>query len=114
MKSAFAKLPDALGNVTDLNPVITPVLDLSHVEKNAQKLNDILPSSLITANVSTDQAAKISSDQQAAVTDTAPPVPAGTTVTLNQNNYSPDPLPAIEIYRQTKNQLSQVKSLVGA
>jgi hypothetical protein len=101
--------------VANLNPVITPVLDLSHVEKNAQKLNDILPSSIITAKISTDQAAKISADQQVPVTDITQPAPAvATNVTFNQTNNSPDPLPAIEIYRQTKNQLSQVKSLVGA
>jgi tape measure domain-containing protein len=115
-KASFGKVPDAISGVMgDLNPVITPVLDLSHVQANAKKLNDILPSSVITAKISTDQAAKISADQQAPVTDTTQPAPAAATnVTFNQTNNSPDPLPAIEIYRQTKNQLSQVKSLVGA
>lgn len=34
------------------------------------------------------------------------------TVNLTQNNYSPKSLPAVEIYRQTRNQLDTVKGLI--
>jgi hypothetical protein len=38
---------------------------------------------------------------------------APTSVTFEQNNYSPDPLSNIEIYRQTNNQISRIKTLIG-
>jgi hypothetical protein len=113
-RDAFSQIPDILGNVTDVQPKITPVLDLSAVRRDAPAIADMLPSSKITAKLSTEHAKKISDQQESLASDKAAASVAGTTVTLNQSNYSPDPLPAIEIYRQTKNQLAQVKSLVGA
>ncbi|HEX4503218.1 MAG TPA: hypothetical protein VH187_18950, partial [Scandinavium sp.] len=35
------------------------------------------------------------------------------TITYQQNNYSPESLTEIEIYRQTKNQLSQLKTALA-
>ena len=114
-KTAFGKIPGALDGI-DNQPVIKPILDLSNVKKNAATLNGLMPSPVITAKISTDQAVKIS-DQQAA-SSTAQAGQAGqapiTHVNFEQNNYSPDPLPAIEIYRQTNNQLARVKSMIGA
>jgi hypothetical protein len=113
LKTEFAKVPAAASGIFDVTPTITPVLDLSGVRKDAATLNDLIPAQKITATVSSDQAAAISQQQGAASASATATAPT-TTVTLNQTNNSPDPLPAIEIYRQTKNQLSQVKSLVGA
>ena len=39
---------------------------------------------------------------------------SGGTFSFVQNNYSPKPLSRIEIYRQTKNQISTMKGLVEA
>jgi tape measure domain-containing protein len=113
LNTEFAKVPAAASGIFDVTPTITPVLDLSGVRKDAATLNDLIPAQKITATVSSDQAAAISQQQGAASASATATAPT-TTVTLNQTNNSPDPLPAIEIYRQTKNQLSQVKSLVGA
>ena len=114
-KSEFGKIPVALDQI-DNQPVIRPILDLSHVKKNIGMLNDLMPSPVITAKISTDQAVKISDQQAASDTGKADQVVPGaaTNVTFNQTNNSPDPLPAIEIYRQTNNQISRIKSLVGA
>ena len=112
-KSSLAKVPDFLEGIMDMDPVITPVLDLSNVERGAQKLGDLTNVTPITAAASYTQAATISSDQQKIVdADAAAPVVA-TTFNYEQNNYSPDPLSNIEIYRRTNNQLAQVKNALG-
>jgi tape measure domain-containing protein len=112
-KTEFAKVPEAASGIFDVTPTITPVLDLSGVKKDAATLNDLIPAQKITAAISSDQAAAIS-QQQGAASASATATSPTTTVTLNQTNNSPEPLPAIEIYRQTKNQLAQAKQLVGA
>ena len=118
MKSAtdgFKKIPDPLAGLAISRPVITPVLDLSEVQKGAGRLGELMPSPVLTPTVSTDQARVISGQHQKALEiATAVQTPAGMTVTFNQTNNSPDPLSNIEIYRQTRNQLSRVKTLVNA
>ena len=112
-RSSLAQVPAFLEGIMDMDPVITPVLDLSNVERGAQKLVDLTNVTPITAAASYTQAATISSDQQKiAEAGVAPPVVA-TTFNYEQNNYSPDPLSNIEIYRRTNNQLAQVKSALG-
>jgi hypothetical protein len=73
----------------------------------------LIPTSMITAATSFDQATVISDQTAALTTSTIVPAVAPTTVKFEQNNYSPDPLSNIEIYRQTNNQLSRIKTLVG-
>jgi phage-related protein len=111
-KSAFDTMPDALIGIVDTNPVITPVLDLSNVRQSASQLGDILKVPLVAAT-STDQASAIFDQTQAAAAVSAIQAPVATTFNFEQKNYSPDPLSNIEIYRQTNNQLSRLKSLVG-
>jgi hypothetical protein len=115
-KDKFSQVPDALHGIFDVQPVITPVLDLTHVKKHASALSDMLPDSVIVARTSIDQASVIS-DQKASV-DASKIVSdvhaKPSTVTFNQNNYSPEPLRTIEIYRQTNNQLDKAKNLVGS
>jgi len=113
-KTAFGKLPDMLAGIIDSEPVITPVLDLSGVRKDAASLSKLTEVTPITAKLSADQAASISrlTPTTQTVTET-PTVAPQQTFHFEQNNYSPDPLPNIEIYRQTNNQLSKIKSLVG-
>ena len=110
-KTTFGRVPDMLEGLIDMDPVITPVLDLSQVEKEAKGLGDLTNVVPITAAASFDQAAVISDSQKAA--ETAQAVQAGPTFNYEQNNYSPEALSDVEIYRQTKNQLSQVKSSLG-
>ena len=51
--------------------------------------------------------------QAAAQAEQTAAAPGGTSVKFEQNNYSPEALTEIEIYRQTKNQLSQLKSALA-
>jgi uncharacterized transporter YbjL len=90
------------------------VLDLTQVQKDASKIQDLTNVTPITAAASYGQAAAISSETQATAATQADATAKPTIeVKLEQNNTSPKALDDIEIYRQTKNQLSQVKSALG-
>ena len=112
-------IPEMLGNIVELNPTITPVLDLSNVIKDAAQIpgmiNNVTP---ISTAASFRQAADISALQQQAAeaaqtpTDVGIPAPV-TQLSFEQNNYSPKALSEVEIYRKTKNQLGQAKSALG-
>lgn len=113
-QKTLSTVPDQLGNMMDLDPVITPVLDLSSVEKSAAQL-DTLTTPQITATATLSQATATSQEVSSvskAASDAAATA-GGTTFEYTQNNYSPEALSDTEIYRQTKNHLSQVKSALG-
>lgn len=78
----------------DMNPVITPTLDLSYVEAEASKMDGMFASTKIAAD------AKLQNGES---------LTAGSTINFTQNNYSPKALSRIDIYRQTRNQISQLK-----
>jgi len=94
--------------------VITPVLDLSKVQKDAKTIGSVLGTKPIEADVSYSSAKTISGATtearervNAQVEQTQKP-----TVEFTQNNYSPKALSAIEIYRNTRNQLSLAKEAI--
>jgi tape measure domain-containing protein len=104
---AVSQVPHILDGLMDMDPTITPVLDLTSVRDEAARLGEFL----IDPLTSTVQAASISSAREAAQTATDSSSPSGNTeVTFVQNNNSPKALSEAEIYRQTKNQLSLVKA----
>jgi hypothetical protein len=114
MEDSMARISNAISANIDSDPVITPVLDLSKVERDAQGLADLTNVTPISAAASFRSAAAIS-DQQSVLQSAADQAVSGETAfNYVQNNYSPDPLSNIEIYRQTNNQLTRVKNLVGA
>ena len=96
-----------------MQPTITPVLDLSQVERDARKLGGLTNVTPITAAASYGQASAISDAQRKAMAQTAQAVQGGTTLMFEQNNYSPEALSDVEIYRQTKNQLGHIKNALG-
>jgi tape measure domain-containing protein len=113
-KKTMSNLGGILDGVMDLDPVISPVLDLSAVHKEAEKLAYISDISPVVAAASLDQASAISQEKTASDTaQAAEAVQAGPSFNFEQNNYSPEALSEIEIYRRTHNQLSQVKSAIG-
>jgi tape measure domain-containing protein len=112
-KSTLAKVPGALDGIMDLDPTITPILDLSNVQNEAKKLDGLTNVIPITAAASFGQASAISADQAAAAASAAQAGDAGPKFEFNQYNTSPEALSEVEIYRQTKNQLAQVKSALG-
>lgn len=116
MKKTISGLGDAINaDVIELSPKITPVLDLAQVRKDASQISGLMSTSPINASVSIGQADVISAKTVAAaesVGQDAPVVPQ-TVVNYEQNNYSPKALSTVDIYRGTKNQLAQAKSLAG-
>jgi tape measure domain-containing protein len=112
-KKTLSAIPSLLGNI-DANPVITPVLDLTLLKKNAGEYNR-----LVNPNVTPITAAR---SLRLASTAAPQPLPeaetghggaAGMVFKYEQHNTSPKALSTLEIYRQTKNQLSQVKGALG-
>lgn len=108
------KIPNILDNLVVTDPVITPVLDLTDVEKGAQAISDISNVVPIVAAASYGQATAISADQAAAQAAAAEATTAAVKeIKFEQNNYSPESLSDLEIYRRTNNQLSQAKTMLG-
>jgi hypothetical protein len=111
MINAMSAIPDAISGMSDLNPVITPVLDLTQVQVGADQMNAMINTAPVVGSTSFGQASSISSSQAPSITssdNTGQPV---TSITYEQNNYSPEALSEIDIYRQTKNQLSQLRTV---
>lgn len=101
------------GNVMSLSmdnsPTIRPVLDLSGIKKDAGLISGLVGSQSLTVDSATSKANDISAkygEYQRILSESGRPT---TEVNLVQNNYSPKPLPATEIYRNSKNQMSILK-----
>ena len=113
LKTAISGINDAVSTNIDVNPTIAPVVDLSAVHKGAAQLDSILGKQFSVSgsySAATDANAGYQANQQAAAdaaTPITPPVPGS--VTFNQYNQSPKALSSADIYRMTKNQLSQAK-----
>jgi hypothetical protein len=96
-------------------PVITPILDMTNVEKGAKQIGAMGTVIPITAATSFGLATDISAKQPTvSAGGTAGTLAPTTSINFEQNNYSPDPISNIELYRQTNNQLARIKSAVGA
>jgi tape measure domain-containing protein len=114
LTKSLANVSDRVQNGINTDITITPVLDLTQVQKDASKIQDLSNVVPITAAASYGQASAISEETQAR--SDAAQASGGDTIIdlkLEQNNTSPKALDDIEIYRQTKNQLSQVKGALG-
>ena len=115
MKNAILKISEVVDADMDVVPVITPVLDLSGIQNGSKQLYSMLGKGINIDTTSINKAARQAGMNRSVpvsseVNKNVEPV---TNVTLNQNNYSPKALSHIEIYRQTKNQLSQLKGVIG-
>ena len=111
MKKSIRGLSDILDAEMELTPQITPVLDLSDVERDARRVG-----SLLASNVSIDGAYARAASTEAAYRRNAEALTEGQTVVsetkeikFEQHNYSPKALSRAEIYRQTRNQLSVIR-----
>lgn len=103
MQNSIAAISEAIDADINNQPVIRPVLDLSNVRAGAQQVNSLFNStraSVYGNSVYDDEDINNANAQGG--------------ITLNQYNYSPKALSRIDIYRQTKNQLSTLKGMVNA
>jgi hypothetical protein len=114
MREGLSKISSALSTNLDDSPVITPVLDLDQIQKDAKRLSGLAPVIPISAAVSFNQAAAIDETNSSGEPgDDEPGEGGGTVLKFEQNNYSPEALSDAEIYRQTRNQLSLAKTALG-
>lgn len=115
VKNSMGKVSDTVESNLNLDPVITPVLDLTDVTKNAARIGGLIGDNKIAATVSYQQAVGVSNTQQAAqaTTDATATSTGDQTLIFEQYNTSPKALSAIEIYRNTKNQFSLAKEALS-
>jgi tape measure domain-containing protein len=113
LKNVISAISDVINDNADLDPVIRPVLDLSDVEAGSLLINDLLSKNK-GINVA-DVRNKLPTFDTTSETDgiNRSETPQETKVSFVQNNYSPKALSRLEIYRQTKNQISTLRGVVG-
>jgi hypothetical protein len=110
MQKTMRDISDVVTKEIDVNPTITPILDLTQIRNASGELATLTAVTPITAAASYGQASAISAEQRAALADNPDVAIGGTHLSFVQNNTSPQALSEVEIYRQTKNQLSQAKT----
>jgi tape measure domain-containing protein len=106
-----------LSNKMDTQPTIRPVLDLTDINRNAGLIDKVLAGSRKISIVPLASRAQDASagfqNNKSFVEESSAPSTTTPMVQFNQTNNSPKALSTAEIYRQTKNQLSQVKKVVA-
>jgi tape measure domain-containing protein len=112
LRSTISKISDAIDSGMDTSPVIRPVLDLSELQNGSNTIASLL-SQKPRINVASiaDRLPSIGQTGTSNPQTTQTPS-AGASVSFTQNNYSPKPLSRLDIYRQTRNQISSLKGLV--
>jgi hypothetical protein len=121
MKLTMSRMGSELDGSMDITPTITPVLDLSSVRKESERLGNMLslPSLDIMGTYQTAAAVVASQREQARIdaelasANDGGDAPDAGGITYIQNNYSPKALPRADIYRGTKSQLSDLKAQKG-
>jgi tape measure domain-containing protein len=114
LRGSLSNILDTVGGEVDPTLTITPVLDLTQFRKDAATMgmDNVVP---ISAATSYGQASatyqEVSASQKAAADAAAES--AKPSVTFEQNNFSPESLNDVEIYRKTNNQLGKLKSALG-
>jgi hypothetical protein len=99
-----------LENIGEFNPRITPVLDLTNVQKGAQGIGSILGNGSLYASNSYGNARYIShtTDLAKTASDTSASN-SPSEVKFEQNIYSPTALSTNDIYRSTRSQIALAK-----
>ena len=113
LKNTLSNLNDVVNGSLDLQPKITPVVDLTEAKKGFSQLAGLSKNQLISAGTSTSSVASISAANALAATQAG--LLTGTkeaTLQFNQYNTSPVALSAVDIYRKTKNQISAAKGVL--
>lgn len=118
MRDAISTAYDVLTTDGDMNPIITPVLNLSDLQNRSKSIGSMFNSKSfkLDANLGTVHTA---SENTSRLNDMLQGITAAQNKGANsynfvQNNYSPKALSRLEIYRQTKNQFAQMKGVVNS
>lgn len=109
VQEAIQQMSGMLDGSIDLNPVITPTLDLSEINARSSALANMFTGRQIAVQARADQQAEMMSQLGNIIAEqNAEP----RTITFNQTNNSPKALSRTEIYRQTRNGFSQLASAI--
>lgn len=109
INKSVSSIASQIQNLDEFQPTITPVLDLSSVQRGAGQLSKYLTTTPISASVSASQASTLVQVTQPQTDVSASPVASTTEIKFEQNVYAPTSLSVGEIYRQTKNQITMAK-----
>jgi hypothetical protein len=112
MRRTMSAISSIVSDELTPDPVISPILDLTTIREQAKELAALTATTPITASASFNAASAISGASATQLEETDQRH-GGTTVKFEQNNYSPKALSEIELYRQTKNQISQLKTTLN-
>lgn len=113
LKKSMSDFSGLITGPVDIQPVITPVLDLSSVKKGAGQIGTVLGRQPISVDSAYSKAAAIANARMAVQEAADIQASAPTPVTFNQYNNSPKALSSADIYRQTNNQLSRAKGALS-
>lgn len=113
IRDSMRDISDTLSHEVDMNPTIAPVLDLSDVRAGASTLENLL--NVGATGLTYTTAANVSTERRTAVQqqEAAQEAAQAATIQFIQNNNSPKALSTIDIYRQTRNQLSLAKEALA-
>jgi tape measure domain-containing protein len=101
-----------MDNDSDFNPTISPIVDMSLVEKAGERVNNLFSTATLDLAPVLSNVSSISTGVTTPMSPNQTTINEGTKVVFNQTNNSPRALSEIEIYRQTRNQLLRVEGLV--
>lgn len=102
---------DKLESVDNLSPVITPVIDLSKVKTGVKTMNGLFSSGSVSVSGSYNSAVDVYSNRSGNVDNPQREMVQNiTNINFTQNNTSPKALDTIDIYRNTKRELSNLES----
>lgn len=108
-QETLKSIPDNIAGMDEFNPTITPVLDLSNVQRGARQLNGLLGPMPVVAASSYARAQTLATTTETQPGESTPQYQGPTEVKFEQNNYSPKALSAREIYRNTNSQIAKAK-----
>jgi tape measure domain-containing protein len=117
MRTAMGEISDTMALDPNMNPTVTPVLDLTQLTQEANKMNGILANPAVDASVSYARAVDISTETQASqeqAWEMAMAASQPKDVKIEQNNYSPKAIDSVTQYRQTKNLFALTKEALDA
>jgi hypothetical protein len=110
-------ISDMVADEMDVTPQIRPVIDMTDVDNGKKLIDDLFNNQNLKLGIAADNvtqvATGIAGNAALLQNGSSGQTNGNTTVSLTQNNYSPKPLSRLEIYRQTRNQLSAMRRLAG-
>ena len=112
LKSTISKISDVIESNIDSSPVIRPVIDLSNIKAGGDKISQLFNQN---RGLNLDIANRKIPNMEKPVSSNVPrqsETPGQESkISFVQNNYSPKTLSRLDIYRQTRNQISTMKGL---